>query len=71
MEPGATLRGERNAVRYSSRVKSVSARDRKVELERPLPWAAARAWRPQLHRLRPRLSNVGIEAMTLEFKWSR
>src|SRR2546423_6402793 len=48
MPPGTDLIGTPRVVRFLSRVKSVS--DKKIELERPLPYDVRPEWAAELHR---------------------
>lgn len=57
--------GGKQVFRFYSKVKSVAAGT--VVLERPLPLAVDTQWKPELRAVKPSVSEVGIEHMTMEF----
>lgn len=65
MDAGWNKGGARNVVRFSSRVTEVGGGV--VTLERALPWEVKTQWGPGLHAMRPALTDVGVEALTIEF----
>jgi hypothetical protein len=68
MPPGSDLLGARAAVRFLSRVKSVSGNQ--IELERPLPYDVRADWTPEIHRFVPSVQEVGIEHLSIHFPWT-
>jgi hypothetical protein len=68
--PKAAAPSSQHLVRFTSRVKSVGPGS-SITLERRLPWEVKQQWGPQLHAVKPRVVDAGLEAMTLEFKWSQ
>ncbi len=67
-EPGPGLIGARSAVRFLSRVKSVS--EKQIELERPLPYDVRAEWGPEIHAFVPSVQEVGVEHLSLHFPWT-
>jgi hypothetical protein len=68
--PKAAAPSSQYLVRFTSRVQSVGPGS-SITLERRLPWEVKQQWGPQLHAVKPRVVDAGIEAMTFEFKWSQ
>lgn len=65
MPAGETLQGEKNVVRFHSRIKSIVGRA--VILERPLPYDVKLEWNPELHVYKPTVKNFGLENLTIQF----
>jgi len=57
-------------VRFTSRITDVNPSGY-ITLERKLPWEVKTQWSPSLHAVRPLLNEVGVEALTFEFPWTR
>ncbi len=68
MPPGTGLIGAQHAVRFLSRVSSISGN--RIALERPLPYDVRLEWTPEIHRFKPTVQEVGIEHLSIRFPWT-
>lgn len=55
------------AYRLLTRVKGVGPDF--VDIERPLTANVSLAWAPRFHDFQPQVSGVGVEDLTIRFKW--
>ena len=61
--------GEMGLLRFHSRVNSISGNV--LTLERPLPFNVSTIWAPKIYNQLKGITEVGIQDLTLQMKWSR
>lgn len=65
MPTGEALRGEKNIVRFQSRIQKIVGRA--IFLERPLPYDVKLDWKPELHVYKPTVKDFGLEDLAIQF----
>lgn len=76
------LKGYKQVIRWTSRVRSINVNEQSISLERRLPLNIKRkncakctgeckvCWQPEVHRVTPMTEGVGIEGLTIEFPFT-